>query len=128
MADDLWTAEDVADRFREAVLTLTKLPPVKVQGYFSVWPAIKLNPLEILQQDRKPLRLLALPAAITRLDEILTWLPWLTIEERRLVWQRAARMRWKLICAELGCDRSTAWRRWVMALEKVAASLNLCPR
>jgi len=125
MIDDLWTANDVAERFREAVATLKKLPPVKVQGYFSVWPAIKLSPLEISQQDRKSPRLLAEPDAITRLDEVLTWLPWMTVAERRLVWQRAARVRWKVICAGLGCGRLTAWRRWVAALEKVAASLNL---
>jgi hypothetical protein len=125
MTDNLWTADDVADRLREAILTLKKLPPVKVQGYFSVWPAIKLTPLEISQQDKRPLRLRATPDAITRLDEVLTWLPWITVEERRLVWQRAARVRWKVICAEIGCDRSTAWHQWRTALEKLAASLNL---
>jgi hypothetical protein len=127
VTDKLWTAADVSERFREAILTLKKLPPAKVQGYFSVWPVIKLSPLEIQRQDKKPLRLLALPSAIDRLDEVLTWLPWLEVEERRLVWQRAARVRWKTICTELGCDRSTAWRIWMTALEKVAASLNLSP-
>ena len=123
--NDLWTADDVANRFSEAVATLKKLPAARVQGYFSVWPAIRPTPLELIQQDKKPVRLPALPDAITRLDEVLNWLPWLSIEERRLVWQRAARVRWKVISMELGCDRSTAWRRWVTALEKVAASLNL---
>jgi hypothetical protein len=122
--DDQWIADDVAYRFREAVLTLKKLPPVRVQGYFTVWPAIKLTPLEILQQDKKPMRLLAMPEAITRLDEVLTWLPWLSVDERRLVWQRAARVRWKTICSELGCTRATAWRLWITALEKIAACLN----
>jgi len=128
MTVNLWTANDVVERFREAVLTLKKLPPVKVQGYYSVWPAIKLTPLEILQQDKKPLRLRALPDAISRLDEVLTWLPWLSVDERRLVWQRASGVRWKVICAELGCGRSKAWHKWGTALEKVATSLNLCVR
>ena len=38
MADRDWTADDVADHFAEAFRTLRKLPPVKVQGYFSAWP------------------------------------------------------------------------------------------
>lgn len=126
-ADELWTADDVASRLREAVATLKKLPPVNVQGYFNVWPAIKLTPLELLRQDKKPVGLRALPDSITRLDEVLTWLPWLSVQERRLVWQRAARVRWKTICVEMDCDRSTAWRKWVTALTKVAASLNLSP-
>ncbi len=128
MTDNLWTSEQVAARFREAILTLKKLPPVRVQGYYSVWPAIKLTPLEVLQQDKKPLKLRALPDAITRLDEVLTWLPWLSVDERRLVWQRAARVRWKVICAELGCGRTIAWHKWVTALEKIATALNLCVR
>jgi hypothetical protein len=77
-----------------------------------------------MQQDKKPMRLLALPEAITRLDEVLTWMPWLEVEERRLVWQRASRVRWKNICWELGCGRITAWRRHQTALEKIAACLN----
>ena len=34
-----WTMEDVAARFSEAAETGRRLPPVRVQGYFSVWPA-----------------------------------------------------------------------------------------
>ena len=36
----------------------------------------------------------------------------------------AARVRWKTLCWELGCDRTTAWRRWQLALTKIAARLN----
>jgi hypothetical protein len=122
--DNPWTAKDIENRFLEAISTLKKLPSENVQGYFNLWPAMKLTALEIIQQDVLPMRLLATPAAITRLDEVLTWLPWLAVDERRLVWQRASRVRWKNICWELGCDRSTAWRRWQTALEKIAASLN----
>jgi hypothetical protein len=125
MADKLWTSHDVAQRFREAISTLKKLPDVTVQGYFNTWPALKRTPDEILQQDKMPIRLLATAEAITRLEELLTWLPWLNVEERRLVWQRAARVRWKAICKELGCHRSTAWRKWSDALDKIATSLNM---
>ena len=34
-----WTTEDVAARFAEAAETGRRLPRVKVQGYFNVWPA-----------------------------------------------------------------------------------------
>jgi hypothetical protein len=34
-----WTIDDVAARFAEAAETGRRLPPVRVQGYFSVWPA-----------------------------------------------------------------------------------------
>ena len=41
-----------------------------------------------------------------------------------LVWSRAARVPWKQISGEMGCDRTTAWRRWQIALTKIAARLN----
>ena len=36
-----WTVERVAERFREAAITAHRLPPVRVQGYFNTWPAIR---------------------------------------------------------------------------------------
>lgn len=119
-----WTPSRVADHMEEAVLTLRRLPPVKVQGYFSVMPDIMRTSLEIMQQEKKPLRLRALPDAITRLEQTFEWMPWLEVEERKLLWKRGANVRWKSICWELGCDRSTAWRRWVIALTKVSVHLN----
>ncbi|NCC04351.1 MAG: helix-turn-helix domain-containing protein [Proteobacteria bacterium] len=119
-----WTPTLVADRMEEAVATLRKLPPVKVRGYFSVWPTIKFAELEVLQQEKLPIHLRAQPDAIDRLEETLSWMAWLEIEERKLLWKRGAKMRWKSICWEFGCDRSTAWRKWVIALTKVAGRLN----
>ena len=46
------------------------------------------------------------------------------VEERKLIWLRAARVPWKAITWEFGCDRTTAWRRWTLALTKIAARLN----
>ena len=36
----------------------------------------------------------------------------------------AARVPWKQISGELGVDRTTAWRRWQLALTKIASRLN----
>jgi hypothetical protein len=49
---------------------------------------------------------------------------WITAEERKLIWLRAARVPWKQITWEFGCDRTTVWRRWTLALTKIAARLN----
>ncbi len=43
-----WTVERVAERFREAAITAHRLPPVRVQGYFNTWPAIRRMPWETL--------------------------------------------------------------------------------
>ncbi|MDD3028823.1 MAG: DUF6362 family protein [Alphaproteobacteria bacterium] len=119
-----WTQSMVADQLEDAVRTLEKLPPVVVQGYFNLWPKIKYTELEILQQERLPLKLRARTEEITRLEETFSWMGCLEVEERKLIWKRAAKVRWKSICRELGCDRSTAWRQWVLALTKIATVLN----
>ena len=36
-----WTEEQVAERFHEAAETSKRLPGLKSQSYFSVWPGIQ---------------------------------------------------------------------------------------
>jgi hypothetical protein len=38
--------------------------------------------------------------------------------------ERAERQAWKTICRYFACDRTTAWRRWQKALQRVADALN----
>ena len=124
MADHEWTADCVADHFDEAFRTLRKLPPVKAKGYFNVWPEIARTRREIAAMEPQKMRIWPSPAAITRLEQTSDWVLWISVEERKLVWSRAARVPWKQISGELGCDRTTAWRRWQLALTKIAARLN----
>ena len=71
MAD--WNADDVANHFEEAFRTLRKLPTVKVQGYFSVWPEIARTWREIGAMEPKPMRVWTSAAAITRLEQSFDW-------------------------------------------------------
>jgi hypothetical protein len=79
---------------------------------------------EIAFMEPEPIRIRPSNAAITRLEETFDWIVWVEEAERRLIWSRAARVPWKHISHELGCDRTTAWRRWQIALTKIAARLN----
>ena len=124
MGDRLRTVDDVADHFEEAFRTLRRLPPVQAQGFFSAWPNFIRSAKEIAAMEPEPMRVWPSTAAITRLEQTFDWVLWIDEAERRLVWSRAARVRWKQICSELGVDRSTAWRRWQLALTKIAARLN----
>ena len=124
MANRTWTADDVADHFEEAFRTLRKLPPVRVQGYFNAWPQIVRSEKEILAMEPQPMRVWPSTSAITRLEQTFDWVLWIGEDERRLIWGRAARRPWKEISGELGVDRTTAWRRWQMALAKIADRLN----
>ena len=124
MAEAEWTGDTVADHFEEAVRTLRKLPPVRVTGYFNAWPEVLRSAKEIAAMEPVPMRVLPSTGAITRLEQTFDWMLWITVEERKLIWLRAARVPWKAITFEFGCDRTTAWRRWTLALTKIASRLN----
>ncbi|WP_412057315.1 DUF6362 family protein [Bartonella sp. DGB2] len=119
-----WNEKLVAGRFEEAMLTLKRLPPVRARGYLEAWPQIVRSREEIADSELEPLRLQATPQAISRMEETSRWVSWLSEAERHLIWQRAARRPWKLICGEMGCDRSTAWRKSQLALAKIVARLE----
>lgn len=119
-----WTLEQVADRFREAAQTAERLPRAHVQGYFNGWPEIRREGWEAYATPDKRLRCPPTPQAVDRLLETTRWLQGIPEEQRHLVWMCAQGHRWHHICAWLGCDRTTAWRRWKAALASVARQLN----
>lgn len=125
MADKRWTVTDVADRFEEAVFTLRRLPPVRVQGYFSAWPPIVRTVAEQLAEDKLPTRLGPPSAdAISRMEQTFEWICWVEEDERKLIWLRARKVRWKRICWQIGVGRTKAWQMWTVALLKIVTRLN----
>lgn len=114
----------VEERIHDATRTLRRLPEERVQGYFSTWPKIKRDEMEILQMEKEPMRIRPSMDDITEMEEVLfVWLRWLEVDERKLVWQRAERVRWKLICAQFGVGRTKAWEMYKCALGKIAARI-----
>ena len=119
-----WTIEDVAARFADAVETARRLPRVRVQGYFNVWPDFARDTWEAYPDDEQIYRPLPpTPQAIERMMETMRWVLWLEEERRHLVWMRARRCEWHEIARRIGCHRATAWRHWRASLEIVAAHL-----
>lgn len=119
-----WTLEQVAERFREAAETAHRLPGLRSQGYFSVWPTIQRQRGEGYADLERVFRFPPTPAAIDRLEETQRCVLWLEEQQRHLLWMRAEEWPWKDIAGRLGCDRVTAWRRWQRALAVVADQLN----
>ncbi|GHU13536.1 hypothetical protein AGMMS50225_23720 [Betaproteobacteria bacterium] len=117
-----WTLDDVAARFEEAVATSQRMPRVRVQGYFNCWPAFAQ--MSGASGDEQVYRFPPSPKAVERMLEAMRWVQWLEEEQRHLVWMRARRFPWKDVCRRLGCDRTTAWRRWQKALEIVVERLQ----
>ena len=118
------TEEQIAERLIEAARTAHRLPPVKVQGYFNAWPAIKRMPWENLGAEPEPIRIPPSPEAVERMLEVMHWMVCLEEEQRHLLWMRAERYPWRDICARMGCDRTTAWRRWKAYLNDLCEKLQ----
>lgn len=123
MAD--WTPACVEARLHEAADVMKRLPDVRVQGYFNLWPKVLHEFSDLVGQE--PARLKRPPPspdAITRMEETLGWLRWLEAEDAKLAWARAERTPWKPICWRFGISRATAHRRWQYVLSLIAWRLN----
>jgi hypothetical protein len=62
------------------------------------------------------------PKAITDMENVaLLIVAALNVVERGVIWDRAARLPWKIICQKLHCDRTAAWRMYTTAIMKMVA-------
>ncbi len=125
MAEAPWTTAMVEERLADAADVLRRLPKVKVQGYFSLWPNYIYEFSDLVGQEPRQLRLPPPPpAAITRMDATLDWLKWLEPNDAKLAWARSDRTPWKMICYRFGISRATANRCFEYALSVIACRLN----
>lgn len=126
MTKDLivWSVDDVAARFEEAVTIGRRLPPVRVQGYINLWPPIVRQEWERYADDKKMIRFPPDPAAVDRMLETMGWVQCLAVERRHLVWMRAGNVEWAEISKRFACNRTTAWRWWNTSLQTITDNLN----
>ena len=117
-------SEIVAHRLIEAAHTARRLPPVRVQGYFNVWPEFVRTPYERMAGDEpEPLHIAPAPQDVEQMLEVMRWMQWLELEQRHLVWMRAERYRWEDIGKRFGCCSRTAQRRWNGAIRAIEIKL-----
>ncbi len=112
----------VIERFEESVRTMRRLqiPHLVPMGYFSTWPPIIRTVWEQMLGETLPMRLgPPSPAAIDRMEETFDWICWLDEEERKIIWLRAAKVRWKVICWQTGYGKTKARDIWRKALCKI---------
>ena len=98
-----WTTDDVANWLIEAARTAHRLPPVRVQGHFNVWPTIVRTEYERMASDDAPVyRFPPTPAEVERMLVVMQWVRCLEVEQRKLVWMRAERWRWRWVRPAVG--------------------------
>lgn len=127
MTGPAWTLKLVEERLAEAAAVLQRLPEPRRQEYFNTWPDYLHEFADLVSQEPKPMRLLPSPAAISRMEETLTWTIGLDSTDGRIVWMRAHNAPWKVICWKVGLQRSAANERWLYALCIIAMRLNRQP-
>ena len=112
--------QQIIAAFKDAVLTIKRLPSVKVQGYFNAWPDMVYTKAEIRQMDQKPKTWCPTPEAISRMELTISWLNLLTeADERKLVWMRASNIPWDEICKIFGFSRVTGSKKYKNAICKI---------
>ena len=119
-----WTPSLVEERLAEAAYVLKRLPEPRRQGYFSTWPEVIHSFADKVGQEPKPMRVLPSPAAISRMEETLSWTVGLDPIDGRIVWLRAHGERWKTICWTVGLARASAHQHWIYGLCVIALHLN----
>ncbi|MCH4540462.1 DUF6362 family protein [Ochrobactrum sp. A-1] len=119
-----WTPSMVEERLAEAAAVLNRLPEPRRQGYFNTWPDYFYEFADLVGQEPQPMRLVPSPAAISQMEETLTWTFDLDPVDGRIVWMKAHGWRWKAICGRVGLQRSAANQHWLYALCLIALKLN----
>lgn len=123
--EEKWTYKDVAYAFERAIRTLKLLPGEKVRGYRTLWPDINYTEAEILQQTAsRHLKLRPKAEDVTNLEKVLEWITWVDVDDRKIIWARANRLPWKVVCRQIGFERTRAWELWRTSLNKIANKLN----
>ncbi|WP_085440209.1 DUF6362 family protein [Magnetofaba australis] len=123
MVETRITPKLVMARLEEAAATMRRLPPVRGPRRASYWPdmihdwqAYGYNPPQIRMGPPAP-------DAISRMDACLEWLRWLSPDEAKLVWMRAERAPWRVVCSVYGAPKTTAWRHWTLAILTIQEKL-----
>ena len=125
MTEMRWTPTMVEERLVEAAEVLKRLPSPRVPGFYSLWPAIAPSFDDLVGQTPRPTaRPWPAPDAINRMEQTLDWFKWLEPDDAKLIWARAERSPWKMICWRFGIGRATAHRRWQYGLCLIAWRLN----
>lgn len=125
MSERRWTESMIEERFVEAADVMKRLPDVCVPGHFNTWPRILYEFSDLVSQEPPRItRVRPNAAAISRMEETLSWTVGLDPIDGKIVWLRAYGERWKTICWTVGLQRSAAHEHWLYALCVIAWRLN----
>lgn len=120
------TIEKIKQDLETAAYVERLLPPVKPEKYRSWLFEIVYTPQEIAFMERLPIKIKPTNEQIALWERTLDWMEVLEPCERMVVWKRAKRIPWKLICRDHGVTRQRLWIMYNRALVKIQFSIKKC--
>ena len=112
--------DEIKDILETAAYVDRLLPAVRAPKYRCCMPNIIYTQQEIAFMDRRLVKPRPTQEQVSLWEKvILDWLPLLTVDEKKLVWKRANRIPWKLLCREFGVSRQQLWLKYDKALTKI---------
>lgn len=120
-----YTPAHVADRLEEAAAVLKRMPPVKVRGYFNVWPHILHELSDLIDQEPKKLnRPFPKASEISRMEETLGWTVGLEVLDAKVALLRARNYIWKEISYKVGIAEPNVRNHWAFGMCVISWKLN----
>lgn len=116
------TIDEIKENLRFAADVMKRMPPVKVEGYFCTWP--KFYTVDEDMENLSEIWLPPLPEEIKTMEEILEWLKYTSLENRRIAWLKACGMGWKQMEKRYKTSRSTLARQYKTALNDIKENLE----
>jgi hypothetical protein len=124
MPEAHWTPSMVEERLVEAADILRRLPNQPIRGYFNTWPAMSYEFSDLVGRAATLSRPPPSSDAISRMEATLTWTIGLDQVDAKIVWLRAAGVRWKVVCGTVGLARAACHEHWLYALCLIAVRLS----
>lgn len=124
----MWTPALVEALLAEAADTLRRLPDREARfraGLGSAWPDVVRDAATAYGAEGVRLRLgPPAPAAIDRLEGVISWLAWLNEPQRRIAWAVASGFTVARLARQIGCHRNTVANRHAAAMRLIAGRLG----
>jgi hypothetical protein len=114
LPDQPWTAPQLRDRLAEAAHTLRRLPwpkHGKPQPERALWPDVAHDWMAYGWQAARLQRIPPTAQEVSRMDEVLAWLLWLTRDQRLILWGRANHWAWAKLVQLDDLERNGNGRR-----------------
>jgi len=121
-----WNEKIVMSHLIHAASIHRRMPPIKVQGYFSLWPETLKNDWERLYDQLNGRTTLGapMPPEVTYHEKVMDLLSCLDRNEQQITWMRANKIPWYIVVQDLQTSQSTLQRRMRVALNRLIQELN----